>query len=59
VQLRYRAGGHVTHANIAWHEDGSAELMMDDPVRAPAPGQVAALYDEEGVVIGYGTITRS
>ena len=35
--------------------DGSAEIVCDEPVRAPAPGQAAALYDGERL-LGGGTI---
>jgi tRNA-specific 2-thiouridylase len=31
-------------------------LHLDEPVFAVAPGQVAVLYDDEGVVVGAGTI---
>ena len=31
-------------------------LHLDEPVFAVAPGQVAVLYDDEGVVVGVGTI---
>jgi tRNA U34 2-thiouridine synthase MnmA/TrmU len=31
-------------------------LRLDEPAFAVAPGQVAVLYDDEGVVVGAGTI---
>ena len=36
--------------------DGGLVLHLDEPVFAVAPGQVAVLYDEQGVVVGAGTI---
>ena len=36
--------------------DGGAEIVCDEPVRAPAPGQAAALYDGDRL-LGGGTIT--
>jgi tRNA U34 2-thiouridine synthase MnmA/TrmU len=33
-------------------------LRFDSPVRAAAPGQSAALYDEEGFVLGGAIIER-
>ena len=36
--------------------EGGLRLRLDEPVFAVAPGQVAVLYDEEGVVVGAGTI---
>jgi tRNA U34 2-thiouridine synthase MnmA/TrmU len=38
--------------------DRAATLQLDEPVRAPAPGQLACLYDEDGVVVGTGFIIR-
>ncbi len=35
--------------------DGGADIVCDEPVRAPAPGQAAALYDGERL-LGGGTI---
>ena len=32
--------------------DGGAEILCDEPVRAPAPGQAAALYDGERLLGG-------
>jgi tRNA-specific 2-thiouridylase len=36
--------------------DGGLLLRLDEPVFAVAPGQVAVLYDDDGVVVGVGTI---
>jgi tRNA-specific 2-thiouridylase len=35
---------------------GGLRLALDEPVFAVAPGQVAVLYDDDGVVVGAGTI---
>jgi tRNA-uridine 2-sulfurtransferase len=39
--------------------EGGLLLRLDEPVFAVAPGQVAVLYDDDGVVVGVGTIARS
>jgi tRNA-specific 2-thiouridylase len=36
--------------------DDLAEITFKRPVRAAAPGQAAVFYDEDGCVIGGGTI---
>ncbi|MBC7645399.1 MAG: tRNA 2-thiouridine(34) synthase MnmA [Thermoleophilia bacterium] len=73
VQLRYRTrdrGNRATLERTARSEQGSdreatavgaidAILRFADPISAPAPGQLACLYDEHDVVIASGTITRS
>ncbi|MEO9175597.1 MAG: tRNA 2-thiouridine(34) synthase MnmA [Gaiellales bacterium] len=35
---------------------GGLRLLLDEPVYAVAPGQVAVLYDDDGVVVGVGSI---
>jgi tRNA-specific 2-thiouridylase len=54
VKLRYRSDpvGAVVE-EVA----GGFVLHLDSPIEAVAPGQVAALYDVEGAVVGAGTIT--
>lgn len=59
AQLRYRAGGGGERAQLVPREDGRAELHFEGAVWAPAPGQAAVLYDDDGVVVGVGTIDRS
>lgn len=59
VQLRYRAGGYAIPCRIHWRDDGGASIHLADPARAPAPGQVACMYDDRGAVVAAGTITRA
>jgi tRNA-specific 2-thiouridylase len=58
VQLRYRAGDDGIRATVDWHDDGRATLHLATPAMAPAPGQLACMYDEAGCVVGIGTIDR-
>ena len=60
-----RASVRVRHTK--WEEpactvtplpDGGVRIVCDEPVRAPAPGQSAVLYDGEQV-LGGGFITDS
>lgn len=46
-----------TPCRVELGENGLAELVCASPVRAPAPGQAAAIYDENGRVLGGGFIT--
>jgi tRNA-specific 2-thiouridylase len=39
--------------------DAGLRLLLDEPVFAVAPGQVAVLYDDDGVVVGVGTIAET
>jgi len=45
--------------SIGTGEAAGAVLRFVDPISAPAPGQLACLYDEHDVVIASGTITRA
>lgn len=60
VQLRYRMRGGAAPATVrAGAAPGEATLELDHGQRAPAPGQVAVLYDEhDGTVLGSGRILR-
>ena len=56
VRIRYHHRGEK--ARIRLVSDDLAEIKFEKPVRAAAPGQAAVFYDEEGCVIGGGTITK-
>lgn len=55
VHARLRVHMADVGASIETTDDGLL-LRLDQPVFAVAPGQVAVLYDDEGVVVGVGTI---
>ena len=54
AKIRYRHPAQP--ATLSLRPDGRAVLRFETPVRAAAPGQSAVFYDEEGCVIGGGTI---
>ena len=54
VRIRYRHGGEK--AVLERCRDG-IRIFFEKPVRAPAPGQSAVFYDEDGCVMGGGKIT--
>ena len=57
VRLRYRQQERPAEVRM---EHDLLILYLDDPQRAPAPGQAAVLYDLDGeTVLGGGTITGS
>ena len=59
VQLRYRSRDGARPARLVLDETGAgAVLELLQTQRAPAPGQVAVLYDADGVVLGTGRICR-
>ncbi len=59
VQLRYRARDGASPARVLdLAGDGTATLEFEDAQRAPAPGQSAVLYDDDGVVLGVARIVR-
>jgi tRNA-specific 2-thiouridylase len=54
VQLRAHGGIATGSADLV---DGRIRLMLDEPIRAVAPGQTAVLYDDTNqYVVGAGTI---
>jgi tRNA-specific 2-thiouridylase len=55
VQIRYRA--QPAAATVYQNADGSAEVVLDAPLRDVTPGQAAVFYDGEQV-IGSGLILR-
>lgn len=60
-----RAGAKIRYhhpaapAELSLTEDGLLRLTFDDPVRAPAPGQTAVVYNENGCVLCGGRILRT
>jgi tRNA-specific 2-thiouridylase len=58
VQYRSHAGKSLPAANLVVEAAGRATLELGEPVVVPAPGQIAVLYDERDVVVGFGTIDR-
>ena len=54
AKIRYQH--RAAEAALALQEDGTAELLFSEPVRAAAPGQAAVFYDGSGCVIGGGEI---
>jgi len=54
VKIRYHH--EAKPATLEALEDGRAKVDFVDAVRAPAPGQSAVFYDEEGCVAGGGII---
>jgi tRNA-specific 2-thiouridylase len=58
VQLRYRMRGGAVPARVVVGDDGVVMLDLAAGCRAPAAGQVAVLYDDDGAVLGAGRIAR-
>lgn len=58
VQLRYRARDGATAADVIELDGDRATLELAVASRAPAPGQAAILYDDDGVVVGSARIVR-
>jgi tRNA-uridine 2-sulfurtransferase len=58
VRARLRVHMADVGATVETFGEG-VRLHLDEPVFAVAPGQVAVLYDEEGVVVGAGTIAAA
>ncbi len=56
AKIRYRA--KEAKATIYPKENGSIELVFEEPQRAITPGQSVVFYDEEGIVLGGGKIIR-
>ena len=54
VRIRYHHKGEEAQVRLVG--DDLAEITFKRPVRAAAPGQAAVFYDEDGCVIGGGTI---
>ena len=54
VKIRYRHGGQ--RAEITMLEDHRVKVLFAEPVRAPASGQSAVFYDDDGCIVGGGII---
>ncbi|MGN1043180.1 MAG: tRNA 2-thiouridine(34) synthase MnmA [Acutalibacteraceae bacterium] len=54
VKIRYRATPVL--CTVVPLNENEAKIIFDFPQKFPAPGQSAVLYDEDGIVIGGGTI---
>ena len=57
VKIRYHHAAQ--DAKVIVTDDDILKIRFKEPVKAPAPGQAAVFYDEDGCVIGGGTIQRS
>ncbi|MBR4578950.1 MAG: tRNA 2-thiouridine(34) synthase MnmA [Oscillospiraceae bacterium] len=57
VKIRYRHAPQSAQISLA--ENGQVKVSFAEPVRAPAPGQSAVFYDDEGCVIGGGVIAKA
>jgi len=58
VQAKLRFRSDAVPACVEPVADGFA-LELDEPAFAVAPGQIAALYDEDGAIVGAGTIVSA
>lgn len=56
VKTRYRSLEQAGTVHTA--DDGTLNIHFEVPVEAPAPGQLACLYDDDGIVVGSGTIAH-
>lgn len=57
--IRIRNLGELTPLQGAEIGDGSLHVQTKEPVQAPAPGQSAVFYDNDGMVLGGGNLGRS
>ena len=55
AKVRYRAKD--TSGVLTLHEDGTADMLFDEPVRAVTPGQSLVVYDGD-YCVGGGTIIK-
>jgi tRNA-specific 2-thiouridylase len=56
VQIRSRHAGQP--ATVCPADDGGAEVVFEEPVASPAPGQAAVFYDGDRL-LGGGWITST
>ena len=57
VKIRYHHA--AAPATLERIDDNTIQVMFDEPVKAPAPGQSAVFYDSENRVIGGGIIQQN
>ena len=57
VKIRYHH--KAQDARVIITDDDMVRIRFKEAVKAPAPGQAAVFYDDDGCVIGGGTIQRS
>ena len=55
VKVRYRSKPLGCRISPAAGDEGELEVELDEPARAPAPGQAAVFLDGE-LIVGHGTI---
>jgi tRNA-uridine 2-sulfurtransferase len=58
VKTRYRTRDGAVPGRLVDLDGADARLELERPVTAVAPGQLACMYDEDGVVVAVGTIAR-
>jgi tRNA-uridine 2-sulfurtransferase len=56
AQVRLRAHGAEVACQVVPLGGGRVRLDLDEPCQAVAPGQAGVLYDEDGRVLGGGTV---
>lgn len=56
VKIRYRK--QQNHCTVTVTDDGLLHVQLHEPLTAITPGQAAAFYTKEGVVLGGGIIQR-
>ncbi|MCR5271474.1 MAG: tRNA 2-thiouridine(34) synthase MnmA [Lachnospiraceae bacterium] len=54
VKVRYHHAG--SRAIVKGLSDGNVDIVFDEKIKAPTPGQSAVFYDESGCVLGGGII---
>ena len=57
VKIRYRK--QANYCTVTLREDNRLHVSLHDPLIAVAPGQAAAFYDSEGLLLGGGIIADS
>ena len=54
VKIRYRK--QANRCTVSLQDSGLLKVSLLEPLESIAPGQAAAFYDEEGVLLGGGII---